>query len=864
MRAAGKPNPQNEAPPRLGVQDRAGTRSEASQWRKEIVVVRRNPSTAARVWGKLFVTLAAVLVVMPLAAAAQTVDVARQGQTFTVRYTATFAQDELTFGQAFGYDTVSLSDGVLADPGKPMLPTETVHIALPAGMSVTSVHLISAETVDLPGEYLVLPAQPPRRTSDSAGTQDLIAPERATYASSAPYPAEIVRFVQECDLAGQAMAVVELRPVQYRPAERKLSLCTRLTMALEGVSGYVCGDYLPAHISGAGRAEREHAVASLVVNPDDVELQTAPDQGGQRGVSPGDYDYVIITTADWVSAFQPLADWKTKKGVPANIVTLTWIYSTYSGSNQDQIRAFVQDAYATWGATYFLMGGDTGYVPCHMHSFPSVDYDPVPNDAYFADFDSDWVYEVNIGRASVNNTGSGSAGIAAFISKIMTFEKTPPTTSYPRRAGLFGFDLDYATPTEEAKDAIASSYLLPPWSATKVYDSQSSNHYTDVIAAINAGQMLMNHADHSGSDVMGVGYVNHGWLLSNGDMDALTNGDRQGVMYSMGCDPCAFDVDACIAEHFVRNINGGGIAFVGNSRYGWYYPGDLDSLSLLYDKYFFRSLLLQNWYKLGAAVADHKNDYYPTDDYYKYIWTELTLLGDPELPVWTGGMMSLTVTHPDSVDVGVSDTFTVHVANGATALAGATVCLWKPGDIYLVSQTNASGDATFTFTPATTGMLSVTVTRQHFLPYEGTADVVENSNFTLTVNTVGQGSVILDPPGGAYPANATVQLTADAASGWHFDHWSGDLSGSTNPDTLVMDGDKTVTASFGQIGDVNCDGVVDFADINPFVLAITDPAQYQQAYPDCYLLNADINLDGTVGFGDINPFVNCLASGSCP
>jgi hypothetical protein len=61
------------------------------------------------------------------------------------------------------------------------------------------------------------------------------------------------------------------------------------------------------------------------------------------------------------------------------------------------------------------------------------------------------------------------------------------------------------------------------------------------------------------------------------------------------------------------------------------------------------------------------------------------------------------------------------------------------------------------------------------------------------------------------------------------------------------------------LGDLNCDGVVDFADINPFVLAVANPAGYQQAFPNCNILNGDINQDGRVNFGDINPFVALLA-----
>jgi len=65
-------------------------------------------------------------------------------------------------------------------------------------------------------------------------------------------------------------------------------------------------------------------------------------------------------------------------------------------------------------------------------------------------------------------------------------------------------------------------------------------------------------------------------------------------------------------------------------------------------------------------------------------------------------------------------------------------------------------------------------------------------------------------------------------------------------------------------GDMNCDGALDFGDINPFVLALTNPAQYEVLFPDCYLMNADINRDCWVGFGDINPFVECIVNGGCP
>ena len=63
-------------------------------------------------------------------------------------------------------------------------------------------------------------------------------------------------------------------------------------------------------------------------------------------------------------------------------------------------------------------------------------------------------------------------------------------------------------------------------------------------------------------------------------------------------------------------------------------------------------------------------------------------------------------------------------------------------------------------------------------------------------------------------------------------------------------------------GDMNCDGVVNFADINPFVLFLSNPSAWQANYPGCPPSNGDINNDGTFpSFSDINPFVALLSSG---
>jgi uncharacterized repeat protein (TIGR02543 family) len=70
------------------------------------------------------------------------------------------------------------------------------------------------------------------------------------------------------------------------------------------------------------------------------------------------------------------------------------------------------------------------------------------------------------------------------------------------------------------------------------------------------------------------------------------------------------------------------------------------------------------------------------------------------------------------------------------------------------------------------------------------------TQYSLTVNVVGSGSVSLDPDQALYDSGTVVELTAVANAGWQFSGWSGDLTGSTNPAGITMDGDKTVTATF--------------------------------------------------------------------
>ena len=60
------------------------------------------------------------------------------------------------------------------------------------------------------------------------------------------------------------------------------------------------------------------------------------------------------------------------------------------------------------------------------------------------------------------------------------------------------------------------------------------------------------------------------------------------------------------------------------------------------------------------------------------------------------------------------------------------------------------------------------------------------------------------------------------------------------------------------VGDVNCDSQVNAFDIEPFLLALFDPDNYDEQYPECDISLADINGDGEVNAFDIEPFLELL------
>jgi len=140
----------------------------------------------------------------------------------------------------------------------------------------------------------------------------------------------------------------------------------------------------------------------------------------------------------------------------------------------------------------------------------------------------------------------------------------------------------------------------------------------------------------------------------------------------------------------------------------------------------------------------------------------------------------------------------------------------------------------------------------------GTFEVYVKVNDGCTTTTWGPVTVVVDPVtyvlttaavppeggsvsgSGTYNSGTVVPVTATPALGWTFTGWSGDLSGTTNPDNVTMNSNKSVTANFTQ----DCYNLV--------VTIVGSGSVDQSPLPgagDCYLSGTNVTLTPTAALG---------------
>jgi len=671
---------------------------------------------------------------------------------------ARFSADDLITARSAGFDTVMLGDAdILFAVGSPALPCTMVNVALPGGATVTGVKSLGAEFVELDGTFDIMPCARPRRIGNEPQGNPFIK-DTSVYGADARYPAETVEFVHTWDLAGQQFATLRVAPVQYNPVTGKLYLAKSVSyeVAYTVDPGFARQTY---NFSERTRERTLENLQRMAANPGAVSIP-AWNGAGSRALDPGNWEYVVVTTTSWENEFDTLLDHYTLTGLPATVVTTDYIYANYSGgSDAEKIRNFIIDAQAAWGTIYVLIGGDTDVVPYHKDE---VGGDSIPNDTYYADYDYDWKCEVYVGRACVNSVSE----IGNFISKTMDYMTDPPA-GFGDEALMMGFDLDSATPSE-----LLMEYILDHWKPSwlelyKEYDSETGDHEDDVKAYINAGKNLVDHSDHCNYSVLGVGSYRHGDHIYNSECQAFYNDGKWGLFNSLGCYTGAYDYSDCWGEVWCNDTDGGGIIFVGNTRYGWYMPGGGGlSFSGLYNRKYFKAIWLEDWnfYHSGEAHCESKNLTFPDNGTERYIFTELNLYGDPAVPLWTKVPGTMTCTYGTTIDPGLQS-FDIVVDAGGTPVADALVCLWKGDQVYERGVTDAAGCATLIISPQDAGNMKVTVTAQNQLPWMGDCTVTSSALPDLAVALALNGTTF------AFLDYLTYDIEVANSSGSSKDTW---------------------------------------------------------------------------------------------
>lgn len=134
----------------------------------------------------------------------------------------------------------------------------------------------------------------------------------------------------------------------------------------------------------------------LVDNPEDVN-ELVSQVPVNLSASNRKINYLIITSQDLVESFQPLIEWKRKKGLKPYIMTVEEINLKYQGVDlQERIKKCIYHLSEEFGLEYVVLGGDDTVVPvryCQSSNWPLVGNNlkyRYPTDLYYAIFDGNF------------------------------------------------------------------------------------------------------------------------------------------------------------------------------------------------------------------------------------------------------------------------------------------------------------------------------------------------------------------------------------------------------------------------------------------------------------------------------------------
>jgi len=408
--------------------------------------------------------------------------------------------------------------------------------------------------------------------------------------------------------------------------------------------------------------------------------------------------YLIVTADEYANAVQPLADWKTQKGMLAQVVRLS-----EAGSTPAEVRAWIRTAWSTWPIKpeYVLL-------TCSPAQLSGQSY---WDDTYYGDMTGDYIMELPVGRLPAEDLRECSTMVA----KTLVYERLPEVedTLWYLKGTTVISDRDPGNPDPYYQ--VDSRLVRQYWRDHGYVLAESlfnlaGDSSPQVLAALHAGRAFITYRGAAGGrwDLPFYDFYPGDWH----------NGARLPVVVAATC----FTVTLAPGEEMLGNACvrfgspddlGGMVAYFGTTL------GDVEVSQYRSACYrgFFKSVYEEGEYHLGAATLRGR---WRVDSLYHEPsrYTEWALLGDPELNLWTGVPRMPSVNYAGSIGPG-QQTFPVTVSAGGSPVAGALVCCLMDSTVYAWDTTDASGRAVLNIAPANPGPMAVTVTGRNLRPHEG-------------------------------------------------------------------------------------------------------------------------------------------------
>ncbi len=629
-------------------------------------------------------------------------------------------------------------------------PVDVINLALPQGEVAESLKVEVLSSRTLPKTYGI-------KTS----------PDYLDYKTKSSSPEVRAELIGINILAGNSIARIAIYPLASLPGEDKVVFYDNIRLTLytkfsgkHNISQEVRTQY-------SDHIERE-ALRSIVDNDYDIPL--SPKVSGK--VKSLTVEYIIITNESLSGGFEVFANYLKKKGVVAEIATVEDIvssgyYDNISGLYDDPgaIRGYLMEKYAE-GATWVLLGGDEDVVPVRYGTYARndtfIDY-RAPSDLYYSDLNGNWnvdgdefygepiddsvdVFpELYVGRVPCKNLEEFNN----WFEKLVSYETDPGggNAAYLKKFFWSGSDDVREGPAYTIENAQLPGYISHDTTMLERPDGLFPRG-SDVINKMNEHFGLLNVFGHGSPPNITVSCPgdNHpspdrDFLVSvdsveiggscreeygNG-LDSLKNKDYYGILSVASCFQAAFDYEkfpdrfiVCgpsMGEAFILLPERGGPAFRGYTRYGGQYI-QLGKLEIS----FLNKLFVDKITNIGAAEALSKNEY----PFY-YVQSNHTLFGCPLMRVWTDVPKKMKVYHDKVITPGFKNMIITVIEDDVRCkgkgVSNAYVCLWKGDEVYERGYTDDNGRLSLGVNPTTGGTMSVTVTKENMLPYEGEVTV---------------------------------------------------------------------------------------------------------------------------------------------